>query len=271
MTATAIQLESAHAQGLQRWPGVRLPLEKFAAHVQGLDIDQPRLAEHATDLFLAVAALLGDPCAIELLDDHYLAAAVPAVARIDRSPAFVDDVIQQVRVHLLTGATPRLATYLATGRLLDWVRVTAVRIALNTKRADHRLLPTEDVPLDKLLPETDPEMEALRTRYARELQSALEEGFRALAPRERNLLRLHFLDGLSLDALATMHNVHRATIARWLVSIRRALVERARGGLGGDAGLTSRSVRSLYRWLARDVHLSLSKLLAQELRPASRD
>jgi len=264
MVSKSTPLKLACELGAQRWPDVRLPLDRFAEHLSRSGIDELRLTSHAADLFLVAACLSGDERAIAHLDREYLSRAVPAIARVDGSPSFIDEVRQQLRVRLLTGEKPRLARYQAAGRLIDWIRVAAVRIALNAKRADQRMLPTEDVPLSNLLGETDREIDALRPHYVHEVQGALEACFRELAVRERNLLRLHFLDGLSLDTLATMHGVHRATIARWLVSIRRSLVERARTMLGGPRGLSAGSVRSLYRWLARDVHLSVSRLLAQE-------
>jgi len=263
----SIQLESAHREGRRRWPDIELALERFAEHVQRLNLDEATLATHGQDLFVAAASLRGDPTAIAHLDREYLAEAARAVARIDRAPSFIEDTMQQLRLNLLADTPPRLASYRAAGRLLDWVRVAAVRTALNNKRTDHRILPTEDAALMRLLPEGESDNEARRTRYLGPLQSALEEAFRQLAPRERNLLRMHFLDGLSLDALAVMHAVHRATIARWLVSIRRSVVEHARGMLGDGAELTSRSVRSLYRLLERDLHLSVSRLLAVDLAP----
>jgi len=264
MVSRSTPLNLAREIGALRWPDVRLSLDRLAEYVRLSGIDEQRLASHAPDVFLVAACLSGDERAIAHLDREYLARAIPAVARVDRSPSFIDEVIQQLRVRLLTGEKPRLAGYQAAGKLLDWIRVAAVRIALNAKRADHRMLLTDDVPMSNLLREADHELDALRPHYVHEVQAALEASFRELAVRERNLLRLHFLDGLSLDTLATMHGVHRATIARWLVSIRRSLVERARTMLGGPRGLSSGSVRSLYRWLARDVHLSVSRLLAQE-------
>jgi RNA polymerase sigma-70 factor (ECF subfamily) len=261
----------AYEVGRLRWPDVPLTYERFAAHLAILVIDEARLMIHAADLFLAIAAVRGDARALQHFDREYLRPAKAAVARIDRAPHFVDDVMQHLRLVLLTGAEPKLGTYAAAGRLLDWVRVSAVRTALNLKRAEYRILPTEDVRFDALLPAVEGELDGVRGRYVQEVQLALADCFKRLAPRERNLLRLHFIDGLSLDALATMHGVHRATVARWLVSIRRALLDEACSRLGGEQRLASRSVRSLYRWLEQDLHLSISKLLAVEASaPASR-
>jgi RNA polymerase sigma-70 factor (ECF subfamily) len=261
------QLRSAHDTGSRRWPDVRLTPEQFASHIERLQVDDPRLDSHGADLFLAAAACLQDPAALHHFDAEYLANARGAVARVDGAAHFIDEILQQLRVHLLIGASARLASYAAAGQLVDWVRVAAMRTAINAKRADHRVVPTDEVPLDKLLPDRDDELDAFKLRYADQFHRALEDSFQRLEPRERNLLRLHFLDGLSLDALATMHGVHRATIARWLVALRERLLEQARGRLGGGQELTSRSVRSLYRWLAKDVHLSVSRWLRQPPAP----
>src|SRR5204862_5045413 len=58
-------------------------------------------------------------------------------------------------------------------------------------------------------------------------REAFAEGFRnavtGASRRDRNLLRLHFLGGVTLDQLAQMYSVHRATVVRWLAAAREAV------------------------------------------------
>jgi RNA polymerase sigma-70 factor (ECF subfamily) len=42
------------------------------------------------------------------------------------------------------------------------------------------------------------------------------QAFAELTRQERNLLRLHLLEGLTLEQLGGHHRVHRTTVARWL-------------------------------------------------------
>src|SRR5437667_270564 len=74
----------------------------------------------------------------------------------------------------------------------------------------------------------DVEGDVIRGRYLEDFRGALAASFRQLAPRERALLRLHFVNGLNIEAIGTAYGVHRATVARWLVAIRRDLLDQTR-------------------------------------------
>ena len=255
-------IDRAYAQGRERWPDIRLEQCDFVRHLEAVAPEERALTEHGAEMFLVAAALAGDGAALRHLDRSFITPASLAARRIDAGDHFLDEVRQQLRLVLLTGENPRLASYAGVGGLVEWLRVAAVRTGLNLRRRDWRLLPTEEVPVERLLPpQSEAELGALRGHYLPQLQQALSASLALLTPRERTLLRLHFLDGLSLDALASMYSVHRATIARHLAAIRRTLLDQARVNLGGDRPLASQSVRSLYRWLGREVHLSVSRLL----------
>jgi hypothetical protein len=60
-----------------------------------------------------------------------------------------------------------------------------------------------------------------------------------------------------------MYRVNRATIARWLVAIRRRLFEEVRRELGERHGLSTEGVKSLYRIMRDDVHVTISRVLAK--------
>jgi RNA polymerase sigma-70 factor (ECF subfamily) len=260
--------ESAHFAGQARWPDVPLPLPRFCAHVRGLGVGAQELQARAAELYLAVAALDGDPRAINHFERDYLINASQVVTRIDSSRDFLDEVRQQLRVKLFTGERPRLGAYNASGGLVEWLRVVALRVALNIKRDVRREISDDKLELQLFFDGNEAEREALKGRYLADLRRSLEESFRALEPRERTLLRLHFVDGLGIDALGTMYGVHRATAARWLVTIRRSLFERARVALGARLPLESRALRSIYRALEKDLHLTISRVLQSE-RPAA--
>jgi RNA polymerase sigma-70 factor, ECF subfamily len=217
------------------------------------------LAARAEDVFIVAAVLDRVPNA-DVRFEEQLKLAVRGAGRIDHEPSFLDEVQQELRVTLLTGAHPKLATYLAAGALLDWLRVVAVRLALNLKRKAH--LPPADAFAEPQDQDHNHDAESIGRFYVEDLQRALELGFGQLSARERTLLRLHFVDGLNIDRIGTIYSVHRATIARWLVSIRRRLFVEAKAHLAGKHGLDTTDVRSLYRLMERDVHISVSRILA---------
>jgi RNA polymerase sigma-70 factor, ECF subfamily len=250
-------LASIDRRARAQWPGVEFDHDSFASHVARIPIDEARLAAHGEDLFLVSAVLAGNQEALRVFDSILASVAVVA-GRIDSARSFIDDVSQELRVKLLTGDAPKLRGYSAVGPLREWLRVAALRTALNLKRSD-RLLPTDDVPVVAVLDGLDDAQ--MKKRYLPELNAALEGVIRELSVRERTLLRLHFVDGLTIDRIAVIYRVHRATAARWLVAVRRRLLEDLQARLGETHGLGATDIRSLYRRMQDDVHVTISRVL----------
>jgi RNA polymerase sigma-70 factor (ECF subfamily) len=106
----------------------------------------------------------------------------------------------------------------------------------------------------------DPETALLREQHRAPFQEALGAAMAALSARERNLLRLHFAEGWTLEQLATSYQVHRATVARWLAAGRAALVAGVGERLGDALGMTAGEVQSVVRLLGSQIDVSLSRL-----------
>ncbi len=257
MSLTPDLLASIDQQARARWPGVAFDRAVFVRHVDHLQVDSARLAAHGVDLYLASAALDGEREALRAFD-AILDSVLGIARRVDSSRAFLDDVSQELRVKLLTGDAPKLRSYSAVGPLREWLRVAVMRTALNLKRSD-RLLPTEDVPVAAVLDGLDDAQ--MKKRYLPELNAALEAVIRELSVRERTLLRLHFVDGFNIDRIAIIYRVHRATVARWLVAVRRRVLEELQTRLGESQGLDATDVRSLCRRMQDDMHVTISRVL----------
>src|SRR5258708_5839842 len=253
-------IEQAFDRGYSRWPDVSVSLDAFAARAAALQVDDDRLGRHGDDLFLVTGVLLGLPAAIQHFDSEFIAVAASVARRVDRRKSFVDDVAQELRLKLLTGDEPRLRKFSCAGSLTEWLRVSALRTALNLRRSD-RLIVTEEFHLNVGLVGDGPDDAPIDGIYQDDFQKALEFGFHRLAARERTLLRLHFVDRLSIDRLAVMYGVHRATVARWLVTIRNQLFSEAKGHLAANHGFNTAEVKSLYRHLEGRVHITISRIL----------
>jgi len=249
-------LQRAYASARTRWSDLELSPDAFRRHAERLNLDETRLAARADDLFLISAVLEGIPRAVVHLDEC-LERASAVTKRVDPSPHFIDDVKQEVRLALLTGATPKLRQYSGVGPFIDWLRVVAVRAALHLKRSDH-LRPTRNPPQAVFSGQEGLQMKAA---YLDDFHRALEAGFHHLSVRERTILRLHFINGLNIDRIGVMYGVHRGTVARWLVTIRGRLFDLAKVQLAAEHGLETADVRSLYRLLEPDLHVTMSRLL----------
>jgi RNA polymerase sigma-70 factor (ECF subfamily) len=250
-------MSDSYSRGQSRWPSLALSCDAFERHRLRLGLDERQTAARAEDLFLVAAVLEQVPRAIAHFD-QCLSVAARVAARIDRAPNFVDDVGQELRLKLLTGNTPKLWAYSGAGALVDWLRVTAMRIALNLKRCD-RLQLVDDLP-EAIM--EDQGAVQFRGWYLADLHEALRVSFRRLTARDRTLLRLHFVDGLNIERIGSVYRVNRSTVARWLVAIRNRLFEGVKSELGAKHGLDTADVKSLYRLMERDVHLTMSRLLA---------
>ena len=223
---------------------------------------------HAADLRLAMAALRGHPRALVELEANFFPAAARAAARVlGRSAA--DDLAQYLRAKLLVadaGAVPKLAEYSGRGPLAGWLRVVAVRAALDERRRANPAEPrdlVDDATFETLLPGSDPELRHLRERYAPEFAVAVRAAVRALTKKQRTLLRLHVLDGLSIDQLGAVHGVHRATVARWIASAREELQRETERLLLERLRITPSELKSLAALVRSQLDVSLAGLLKE--------
>jgi len=108
---------------------------------------------------------------------------------------------------------------------------------------------------------SDPELALVKRRLGPAFQAALREAIDGLPPRDRVILRMHLVDGLSIDRIAQPYGVHRATAARWLADVREAILVRVHERLATALGdVESDQLKSLGRLVASQLHLSLARL-----------
>ncbi|CAN5719031.1 hypothetical protein BH11MYX1_BH11MYX1_43010 [soil metagenome] len=224
------------------------------------ELDDASAERNAGDLLLACAAIAYDPVAISELERDTIAGLDRALASLV-SGGGVDEVKQRVREVLLVASPPRLASYAGRGPLRAWVRAVAVRIALGMRGEGAR-----NVELDtELLGDAgDPVLRMLRDQYAGELQAAFEAALAALDPRDRTLLRQQYVDGLGIEALAAVHQVHRVTMFRWLGKIRHTLLAETRRQLTRKIQIAGSELDSLMRAVQGGVEVTLERMLAIE-------
>jgi RNA polymerase sigma-70 factor (ECF subfamily) len=233
------------------------------AHVATRAVAPEQVAAYAEDLFLAFACTENNPRAMKAFDAGYLSQIGAYVGRFNLAPDLVDEVSQKVRVKLLTGVSPGIARYAGQGPLQAFVRVTAVRVAIDVAAAvgddaghpDGRLLELYVAQGD------DPELATLKNVNRERFRALLEESLAALDPDEKTLLRFHLVERLNIDQLSTIYRAHRATLARRLVRVRSKLLEDFRERFAMRWGASPSEVRSLIRVLHDEIYLSAERLL----------
>ena len=128
-------------EGRRAWPGVELGIEAFVGHLAERAGGPLPSEVRGPDLYLACACVTRGRGAIESFDRAYLAQMGAYLARLGPTPAFVDEVRQEVRDKLFMSrdaAPPRIAEYHGKGALVSWVRVVALRVAMNMRRQSWR-------------------------------------------------------------------------------------------------------------------------------------
>jgi RNA polymerase sigma-70 factor (ECF subfamily) len=253
------------------WPAVTLDFERFAAHARqvgfplGAASVDPDFANVA-DLFLACASGHGDRVAIEALEEQYIATARFSLKRLDPRPEFIDDVMQDLRSKLLLPPEPRILRYGGRGPLLAWIRVAASRTAIDSLRAIREVVGREARDPDSLEQvDFGPEVQLLRAAYREAFQEALAAAVAALTPKDRNLLRRHLIEHMTLEEMAAPYGVHLATVARRLMVLREEIAVSVRAHLavrhGSRGGATS--LESLAQAIRSEVYVSLAPLLGR--------
>jgi RNA polymerase sigma-70 factor (ECF subfamily) len=239
-----------------RWCGVR------ALHEPRLWLDRAKGA----DLLLAFACIRRDPAALAAFDRAFMPKVRQLLGKMLSSKALAEDVAQTLSQQWLT-STPdhegSLAQYNGLGRLQGWVRVSTVREAVRARRkAGFEVASKDDafaaIPTD----DADPELAYMRQLYSVEFREALAEAVASLTPRERTLLRYSVTDGLTVDDLARIFRVHRASTARWLASARETLTHRTRAALTRRLGVRVNDQESILRLIQSQLDVSVRSLFA---------
>ncbi|MCY1001911.1 transcriptional regulator [Myxococcus sp. MISCRS1] len=254
--------------------GVAAPESRsFARHLGALlaRAADPRLTLerlHSRDLALALACAEGVPAARALLEQEVFRELHVPLSRIHPSPMFVDEVLQVLRANLLmprTDAPSRLLGYAGSGPLLHWVSISAVRLALRMRKAlgDESLVDAEVLA-------AHPAPGGLELGFVREearghVRAAFVRAVASLDDEDRELLRLHFVERLSLERMGALFGLHKSTLSRRLSAVQSLLEKRTRRALTERLSLPEPEVDSLMRAIQGRLDLSLSGLL--EARP----
>ena len=255
-------------EGRARWPDLDVrpeDLVRFLARHLPIEItdDAVRAALHGQELYLICAFAAGVRAAHESLEAEYMPRVRLALFRLGTGQATSDDVCQELRERLLEMGRDASARrgYSGRGSLSGWLTVCAVRMAW--QRAPQKEQPLEDAQL-QILPsvEKDPETALLIHRYKDSFQTAFRAALALLSSRERNLLRYHFLWKLSVDQIARIYRIHRATAARWVSGAQERLSVETRHDFLARVPLHPDSLSRVLSLLHSQLSISLSTLLA---------
>lgn len=246
-------------------PSLRLDPATFIAFLSGREIAEGEgLAERLGELWLACGIAQGHAEAARLFDERYVAPLGETLARIRLDAAMLDEVKQIVREKLLVreaNGRARIEEYAGRGRLAGLVQVVATREALTLLRRSGREVRAVDDDHELAEPLVDPGLEMLKAKYREAFRTAFESAVSALSPKQRNLLRMHLLGGVTLEQLASVQGVHRATIVRWLKEARDSVLVATEEALRKTLGVRADELESLLGLARSRLDVSIERLL----------
>lgn len=278
--ATLEQVDAALSRPLERRGSSRMAAQ-WPEHLATV-VDRDELAKAPLDVLsglalddiaLALAAVMGESDAVREIERTIVEPLPRTLSRLRPTPQLVDELRQELREKLLVGtetAGAKLREYRGRGPLGAWARVIALRAAYDRARASARDQPraTDEDALADLVDAADqPDIAQLRSTYSVELRAAFLAAARRLDPQERAVLRSHAIDGLTIDQIGALYQIHRATAARWVQQAKASLLEGLRGELARRLGKGHEACDSVVALVRSRIDLSLERALRDDSTP----
>ena len=255
-------MQSALVAALKEWPGVQHSEAEFAAHLAKVGASAEAVEAHGVDLVLASACAAGDGNALSVFERLHISRLASHVTRLRLSPEQLNELEQLIRVGLFTGSSARILRYSGKGPLAAWLRILAIRMAIDKLQAhpiESQLDATAVESFVAHMPlRRDP---AVKIIWEPLLRDAIEDSLAGLPMREKTVLRLHYVEGLNIEAIGMIFQVHRATVARWLLAIRSAVMATIRERLSLKLPSTTSDIRRVFAQLQSELQLTISRVL----------
>jgi RNA polymerase sigma-70 factor, ECF subfamily len=258
--------------GASSWPDLAVPVDVFVRFLAQLlsaaDVSQSAFQRmHIRDLYLACAYGLGLPEASAAVEEQCVPHARRALQRLGASPAQIADILQELRARLceMQSDTTERRGYSGRGDLKGWLFTCAVRRWLDLQARASKELDLSDAAELVLAGEPEQETALIIQLYKDPFQRAFRAAVTQLTPRERNLLRAHFLLRHSVQRIGQHYNVHHATAARWVRSAQEKLAEQTRQIFLSYVPISAQHVTQIMVAIESQLSLSLAWLLTPDL------
>jgi RNA polymerase sigma-70 factor, ECF subfamily len=261
------EIAEAYERCLKRYPTIQISYKDFKARIEEIlskgsspSEVQSRIKAlaliHYEDLFLAMGCSRQDRVAWEHLADEYIPLLRKFSTQACGDSGEAEDLAQEIIVKMLKEGN-RMSGYNGRGSLAGWLRATVAHAAVDRFRRARRLVSLEDSLQSGAFAdwmdsgEADSE-EALDSRWGPIISNAVSESISRLSARDRLVLGLYYLRGISLLAIGRQFRIHEATVSRWIERLRRDIRKQLEIDLRKKHGLRADDIRSLWK------HISLS-------------
>lgn len=260
--------------GQASWPEITIAPEAFVLFlVKQLRPEDLELAGlqslRVGDLYLLCAAGQGHRAAMDVLESKHMSTVRLALRKLSTPEPLIADIVQSLYSRLLERQNApqempevRLG-YAGRGTLMGWLCTCAVHEAGHRRKRDKREVDLEQSSALLLDPGKSPELALLTGQLKVAFDVAFREASATLTSRERNLLRYHYLSGLSIDQIGTIYRVHRVTASRWVAQARERLATQTRKRFLLSVPTRLASLPQLMELIRSQLGINLANLIKQ--------
>ena len=262
-------LGALYARGRDAHPKLRVSEDAFGRCLARCCVQTPVRALDSLaieDLYLACACIEGVRGAARAFEATYAKPIYRAVARVVAAGGDREDAAQRVRQHLLVGgpeSEPAIAKYPGRVPLAKWISVVAIRIAISLNRSDS----AERKLRAKAAAEAvgvSPEDLVMRAELRRAIEPAVGEALDRLEGRDRLILRLYLVGGMSTHAIGASLGLSQQAVSKRIANVRDALLEDIRRTVSGQLKISEDEFSSLMRVVASQLDVNISRVLRRE-------
>jgi|GEM_PF-3083010 len=261
-------LDDVIAEALDRvaaaWPWYCPTSDLFSLAGAGLEDEESDAATLSRRQWADLALLEGFrravPEAAEVVNDllarHAADAALTRGATADQA----DDLVQERLSRLLLPLDA--VKYRGRGRLAAWLRRCVVNDWIDATRRK-RMVSLESIDVDAHAAVVlEAEVESVARRFRPHFRVALGAAFDALPDRDRTMLRMIHIDGLTAKQVGAVLGMHRGSVQRRLGLLRDGLRTSVIEHLERRFGIGASEASSVLRAFAGRLDQTLSRLMA---------
>lgn len=265
------RLDGAWDAATAQWPELQVSPARFGAWlaergVSAREVDVMLTPTTAAELYLACACAAGDATAMAQLEIHYFPLVRASLARMRLPAHSVDEILQGLRAQLLLrhrDGRPGIAGFRGRGALGAWLSVSAVRAACKLLKRGKDEKSDGDAALERLSGSArDVEGQYSKAWSKEAFTKAFAQAMAQLSARDKSLLRLHYLDSVTIDQLGGLYRTHRATAARWLAMARQRLLDGTRQALTAEHQIPLADCDSIIQAAQSQLDMTFHRLFA---------
>ncbi len=267
-------LQAIAARAERAWPGLTVTPEDLVRYLAERtpadgDVVSALRGLHADDLVLACGCARGDAGALAAFEQTFMPEVPGYLSRGTPPPDFLEEVKQELRTRLFAPGQGRagIASYSGRGPLGAWLRVTALRVAIDVDQQRAGPPTAYRFEAQATTAVNDPELGYLRRKYGDVVNRAVEKAMQALTPHEATLVAVFFLQQATYGAIARTYHISRRQARRRITELRDRIVEETRRTLVEEGALGSADLDSVIRLVANDLDTGLVAVLKRRSAP----